>query len=183
MTTVAPPDPPSTDGNNDGSISASKTKGRILTTDKTVGILSIDLNGELMREYIDEAREVIIDEEIDETGYIWKYEIDVPEWVKGGSNNPAQLQLQRKTFLRVVLSEVKDNLEKPTVFRLLHDYSRKGEKLAVTMAVVATIKEALIHRKKVQIYGTVREEETEGLLDIKSDPFLEIRSVTIEVSD
>lgn len=125
-----------------------------------------------------------IGDQVSKEGYVWKFRIDeplfCPENVKREYHQGVLIDnyhLERKTFFVVTIREKLDTGKNSWEFRLTHK-DRSGEKLAVTMSIIASIKDAFFHGKKVKITGELSEERIYMPPGV-SDPYRRILSVEI----
>jgi len=108
-------------------------------------------------------------DQVTREGYIWKYNIKVCAGMSGiipvGKTMSGQAEriIEQATYFTVEISKNKDTCSSPVTFRI-SGKDRLGEKLAMTMGVIATVKDAFIHKKKVKVQGKVNERfEVDGI--------------------
>jgi hypothetical protein len=125
---------------------------------------------------------------VDKIGFVRRFALHLendPENVA-----PLETLLERQTYFTVVVSDAPDADTNPVEFRLVRtvqsgvtDMSQGQYPLAVTwqgvsMAIIATVKEALVAGKKVHIHGVVR---LAGTTMLPSGPrYHELRTLEIE---
>ena len=111
-------------------------------------------------------------------GYVSRFRVDDFPFRPSHVVDIAMSQVEYKTFLLVTISIRPDAEQSPREFRLIHD-DRSGEKLATAMALVATVKDAFIHNKKVRVYGEVTEHTTPPMAGSQVVHYRKLQSVEV----
>lgn len=97
---------------------------------------------------------------IDREGYIELFRIDEQNYsptVQEGPNQQANETLEKNTYCLVRLSRSSERSDSVKEFRILYHGTTQvphvGEKLAISMGVVATLKDAFINKCRVALHG------------------------------
>ncbi len=127
------------------------------------------------------TEELDIGDMVTKEGYVWKFRIDEPDFPLLSYSEWAASVLDRRTYFIVTIREKSESEEKAEEFRLLWQ-NQSGEELAASMALIATLKDAFLHKKRVKVHGRISEEIIGGpapFMEAPSDPFRALKSVEI----
>lgn len=133
-----------------------------------------------------------IGDTIEHEGYIDFLRIDEKGYTAGHAFNPATAEgietlgdyhLELETYCVIGLSEEVDKSTRVKEYRVLYS-DPKGEELAVSMAVIAALKDAFINRSKVKLHGILSEFEIIRFIYVQpqsytSEKYNELNSITL----
>lgn len=122
-------------------------------------------------------------------GYVSAYRLDTQNFWPRDMVLPddpqdayAAAMLEARTALVVSVSEKAGEASSVGEYRLLHDPQLQGAELGMRMALVATVKDALLSQKKVKVHGVVAVAEFIGAAGVGvavTQPYRELLSIEI----
>jgi hypothetical protein len=117
---------------------------------------------------------------VEKEGYVWTYRLHLERNPAGG---PVENRLNAKTYFKVIISSDPEKQVNPKEFLLVRDIISENVDYSgsipfaitwapVSMAIIASLKDAFIHKKKVKVIGQYFS-DTYGW----SGPFIEITTI------